>query len=402
MEQPAPYTNLTGFAATYSNSQNLFYVGQDQRLYWLRWENGTWTPVDLLSQWGTVHITPPFPMPGNDTTRSGSSLVSNALEAYKSGYLFYIAASSGHVIGLSIPPVLAASIPKGTSLQEALNPDLTSRTGAPSAGAESPLASFGWESQKSQHVFYIGNDGNVWELYYVAGQIDSKRGGPLWQANNLSVLTGYTGDLRPKRGGPLVAFMFENQSTEHVVYIAQDQTIKELYHPGGKWVGNNLLEATQAPTPKADSPLAGYVAEYENTQHVIYVADNGDVQELYWNGAWRNGQPDLTQTTAAPPPASNSALFGWSAEYEQSEHVIYSDNSSILWELYHTSNGWGRTNLIQSAGSGAPSPVNSATPLAGYAFENQRTDHVLYLDQNKQLHELYRSGNAWYAGEKTG
>jgi hypothetical protein len=340
-------------------------------------------------------------MPGSGT-RGGTPFASNAFEAEKSGYLFYIA-GNGHVIGLTIPPAYSAPIPKGTSLAEALNPDLTFRTGAPPAMAGSPLASFAWESQKSQHVFYIGGeDGNVWELYYVAGQIDEKHGGPLWQQNNLSAHTGYSGDLRPRQGGPLVAFMFGNQGTEHVVYIARDQTIRELYYSGGKWAGNSLLEATQAPTPKINSPIAGYVAEYENTQHVVYVAANGDVQELYWNGAWQNRQPDLTVTTGAPQPASNSALFGWSAEYDQSEHVIYSDNSSTLWELYHTSGGWGLTNLSQSAGSGASAPVNSATPLAGYAFEYQKTDHVLYLDQNNQLHELYRSGNAWYAGEKTG
>ena len=127
-----------------------------------------------------------------------------------------------------------------------------------------------------------------------------------------------------------------------------------------------------------------------------------ETSELCWSGEWHNGQPDLTQTTGAPIPAPDSALCGWAVQYGQSEHIIYCDSDSTLWELYHNSGGWGVTNLSVSAGSGAPAPLNSATPLAAYSFENQHTDHVLYLDQNSQVHELYRSGNAWFAGEKTG
>jgi len=399
-EQPSTYTNLAGFANEYNNTQNLFYVGQDQRLYWLVWQNGQWTPIDLLTQLNQVHITLPFPIAGNGS-RSGTPLSSNAFRAYEAGFLFYVANDSRHLIGLPIPPVTGAPVPVGGSLTEALNPDLTARVGVPPVGPGSPLASYAWESQKSQHVFYIGDDGNVWELYFLVGQVDPKLGGFLWQANNLSVHTGYTGALAPKPGGPLVAYMFESQGTEHVVYIDKGNTIRELYYSGGKWAGNDLLEATGAPAPRGNTHLAGYAAEYEKTQHVVYVAGNGDVQELYWNGAWRKGQPDLTETTGAPKPASNSVLFGWSVEYEKSEHVIYSDTET-LWELYHNGGGWGLTDLIASAGSGAPPPVDSATPLAAYPFENQNTDHILYLDQNNQLHELYRSGNAWYAGEKTG
>lgn len=400
-EQPSTSTNLTGFAAEYNNTQNLFYVGSNQNLYWLVWQNGQWVSVDLMTQWGEgIKITPPYPQPGSGT-RGGSALASNSFEAHKLGFLFYIAQDSNHVIGLPIPAIQGASVPPGSTLQEALNPDLTARLGVPSARNGSPLASFAWESQQSQHVFYVGTDGNVWELYYVGNGFNTKIGGLPWAANNVSKDTGYTGVLAPKPGGPLVAYMFQNQGTEHVVYIAGDNTIRELYYSNGRWAGNNLLEATGAPAPRANSPLAGYVAEYENTQHVIYITGNGDVQELYWNGSWVKGQPDLTQTTGAPQPASNSALFGWSAEYEQSEHVIYSDANSNLWELYHANGSWGVTDLIASAGSGAPPPINSATPLAAYPFGNQETDHVLYLDQNNQLHELYRSGNAWHAGETT-
>jgi hypothetical protein len=107
----------------------------------------------------------------------------------------------------------------------------------------------------------------------------------------------------------------------------------------------------------------------------------------------------LTQITGAPPPAGNSALAGYAAEYEQTHHVIYIDSNSNIQELYRSGNSWANTTLSVSAGSGATPPLSTASPLAGYAFERERTQHVYYLDANLHVHELYRSGNAWHAGE---
>ena len=70
-----------------------------------------------------------------------------------------------------------------------------------------------------------------------------------------------------------------------------------------------------------------------------------------------------------------------------------------MWELYNTGSGWRSTNLPAAAGSGALPPITPASPLAGYAFDNQSTEHVIYLDSNGQVHELYRAGDAWNAGE---
>src|ERR1700757_354633 len=43
-------------------------------------------------------------------------------------------------------------------------------------------------------------------------------------------------------------------------------------------------------------------------------------------------------------------------------------------------------------------PPTSGTPLAGYAFESERTNHISYIDRNLFAHELYRSGGNWAAG----
>ena len=191
--------------------------------------------------------------------------------------------------------------------------------------------------------------------------------------------------------------MFEPYGTSHVYYIAADQTIRELAYVNGRWVGVNLSVLTGAPPPKQNSPMAAYVAEFENTAHVIYIANNGDIQELYWSGGWVAGRPDLTQTTGTPKPGPNSGLAGYSAEYERTQHVIYVDGNGYIQELYHSGGSWLNTNLSDSAGSGATPPMGG-TPLAGYSFEGERTHHVIYIDNGTNVHELYRSGNAWGSG----
>ena len=263
---------------------------------------------------------------------------------------------------------------------------------------DSPLASYAWQSQKSQQVIYIGSDGNIWEISWKDPDSDPINGGKLWQKIDLSQNTGFTGRLGPKLGSSIVGCAFEHEGTKHVFYIDGNNDICELYYSGGKWVGNNLSNAATAHPPAANSPLAGYVCAYENTQHVVYIGADGDIHEIYWSNGWKPEQ-SLTNITSTPKPAGNSALVGYACEYERTQHVIYIDNNSKIQELYRRGTSWLNTEISTSAGSGATPPLTTASPLAGYAFENQGTHHVIYLDANQQIHELYRSGNAWNAGE---
>jgi len=397
--QPATNTTISGCAAKFRSSFLVAYIGSDQRLYQFEWDNNHWVTVDLISQWqSVVGITLPFPRTGSGP-RSAGPIVMNTLDTDAPGdssvYLCYID-TNGHIQALQFPLYDETILPPGGSLLEAMNPDLTIRTGAPPAAAGSSIASYGWASQKSQHVVYVGTDGNVWELYWLEGQWDNVRGGPLWQANNLSERTGYLGELAPKKNGPMAATMFEREGTEHVVYIAADNTIRELYFYNGGWGGNNLTQAAGAAPPAANSPLAVYSADYEDTLHVVYLAEDGAIHELWWNqSGW---QPDhAISQIYNPGPASNTALIGYACQYEQSHHVIYVDQTNSIQELYHNSNGWDITHLSLVARDGFTTPINSATPLAGYSFEELQQQHIWYLDDQSRVHEIARDKGQWYA-----
>jgi hypothetical protein len=371
----AANTNLSGSAMV---RQAVVYVGEDNRLYLLSFDrtSARWTQYDVLR---LVHNQAPFPIADTPAARGGCPL--SVWSGLQGNALAYIGDDQGQrsvqLITLDLPGVT----------------NLTNVTRTPMPIANSRLLAYKWAKQGSQHVIYVDTNNNVRELY-----LDGR--GPA-QTNDLSDRTGFTNFNAPPPGGLLAGYVWENQGSGHAFYIAQDRTIRELYFTGA-WFANNLSNITGAPAPRADSPLAAYVCEFQNTQHVVYIAENGHVQEIYYSGnRWVAGQPDLTQTTGTPPPAAGSALVGYSAEYEQTQHVVYVDGNGHLQELYWSGGAWANTDLTDSVGSGA-TPPRGGTPLAGYPFEAERTHHVLYVDINNSVHEFYRSGNSWGSGVVSG
>ena len=404
--QPSNTTTIASCKVKEQSYQAFGYVGADQRLY-MEVQQGEpsagWTTIDLMADWqAEVNIGLPFPRPGAGP-RGDGPIAMNAFEQIVGFFLFYVD-SNNHILALPYPVhdsvVAPAGFPPDGTLTDALYPDLTVRTGAPAAADDSPIACYAWESAKSQHVVYIGADRHVWELYWNGLEYDPKRGGPMWRSNDLSVRTGYTGVLAAKRGSPLAATMFEREGSEHVIYIGGDNTIRELYFYNGGWGGNNLSQATGAVPPAADSPLSTFACTYEDTLHVVYIGQDGLVHELWW--APDGWHPDHVISGISVQPARDTALTGYACEFEKSHHVVYIDVNDNIQELYRHDGSWGNTTLSVSAGSGATPPLRTASPLSGNSDEDEKAQRVFYLDSMTRVHELYRHNNEWIAGQTAG
>ncbi len=399
---PRPNTNLAGAGWNGGLTQDVVVVGDDNHVYdVLFWDGGSnpgsypWLLNDItVTGEQQAQATMPQPVSNAATPRGGSALAVFTSPEYSMGS--YNVQSVGNVLayigGNDGNPVVEAVY---LDLGNPLNLTQASSTQDYPPAAWSSLAGWGWLGQGSQHVVYVDNNNHVSELYSVHSNY-------AWSYNNLSVHTGYTGTSAPRGKSPLAGYAFENQETQHVFYIAQDNTVRELAY-SGKWSGHNLSLETKAPSPMADGPLVAYVNEYDSTQHVIYIAGNGDIQELWWSSrtGWVAGQPDLTRTTGAPMPAANSALAGYSCEWERSEHVIYVGSDGDLYELYNIRGSWATTNLSGFPWIVATPPIDG-TPLTGYSWVNDHTQHVFYIDINKNVHELYRQGDTWATGVLSG
>jgi hypothetical protein len=397
--QPATTTTITGCQAPFDGQD--FYVvciGSDQRLYQFFWDTGAgaWSTVDLNSTWQEklgVTLTPPRT---GVSTRSGGPVLMSAWPVYKeTGYIYeysiYYVDSDNHIQALTYN----ITVPEGST---PVDPDLTDRTGAPLAAVGGGIASYAWNGQGSEHVIYVGGDGNIWELYWVQWVTDPVRGGYLWEKNNLSASSGYVGDFAPKQSSSLAAIAFESEATQHVVYIARDNTIRELqYDTTNGWRGNNLTESTGASTPAPSSPIAMYSADYQNTLHVCYLGTDGQIHEL-WKSKGGSWQPDqaISQINNVKP-ASNTSIIGYACQFDKTRHVIYIDANESIQELYHdASGGWGATNLTLSAEQITP-PINTASPLAGYSVEGLNQQHIWYLDNQNRIHEVAHDKGKWFA-----
>jgi hypothetical protein len=386
----AANSNLTGVASSWGKVQDIVYIGQDNHIYLLNFNRRDrfvypWTQYDLnLFLHNHFKLPVPYPIAGRPGPRQGCPLASFSLNNYHSNFLVYFGSTEDE-------PILIEGVylEQNSVINFSQVPNLV---GKYVPAQDSRLAAYAWQTVPSAHVIYVDANGDLIELWLNAFPPY------LHGATNLSAATGFQGFNAPKSSSPLAGYAFENQGTQHVFYIAKDNTIRELYYSGGNWFGNNLSQSLGPPAPAPGSPLAAYVQEFDNTQHVIYIAHNGDIQELYWAKTWNSGQPDLTKTTGTPQPAANSDLAGYSAEYEQTEHVVYVGVDGHIHELWNKQ-GWFTTDLTLSANATLP---RDATPLAGYSFENEQTHHVAYVDANGDVHELYRSGNTWGSGVISG
>jgi len=260
--------------------------------------------------------------------------------------------------------------------------DLIVAAGSPaSLRLDTPLVGYAFENQSTQHVLYVSMDNHVIELWW------DKNG---WHSKDL---TAATGAPVPKAGTPLVGYAFENQMSQHVVYLTTQNHVMELWWYNNKWHYNDLTEAAKGPVPpKLDTPLVGYAFEKQNTQHIFYASMDNRVTEVWWDkNAWH--KHDVSGSIGAPAPKVGSPLAGYAFENQDTQHVMYVTTDDRLMELWCDNNGWNANDL--SLAAQAPPDRRPDTPLTAYAFENQMSQHVMYLTTNNHVMELWWHNNKW-------
>jgi hypothetical protein len=219
-----------------------------------------------------------------------------------------------------------------------------------------------------------------------------------WHLNDLTLITGSpVGGWRP--GG----YVFEAQCTQHVTYVGTDEHIHELWWDGTQhvtyagrdshvyelwwdsngWHYNDLTAAMGAPLAQVNRDASGYVFPSGETQHVNYLGLDNHIHELWWdNSGWHHN--DLTAIMASPAstafgPAPTGYVFAGT------RHVNYLGSDNHIRELWWDSGGWHHSDLTSAAGAAA---TVYAEPR-GHAFETQGTQHVIYMDDNGHVVELY-------------
>jgi len=236
------------------------------------------------------------------------------------------------------------------------------------------ISGYSYSGDNSQHIILRSNDGQIHELYHVTE----------WRHVDLGRKIG-----APMAAGNPFGYEFPGDNSQHIVYRGNDNHIHELYFIGGKgWKHADLTTATHAPL-SANDPIAYYYPG-DNSQHIVYLTEDGNIQELYFGfgKGWKHA--NLTAALRATP--AMGIPTGYFFAKDNSQHIVYRGNDNQIHELYFLGGkGWKHANLTAATNSVAP----AGDPI-GYTYPVDNSQHVIYRCNGNNIHELYfRFGVGW-------
>jgi hypothetical protein len=255
------------------------------------------------------------------------------------------------------------------------NQDLTAFTGGVLAASGSALTSFADSS--GEHVYYLGTNRHVYQLYFPLG-------GTAWVDQDL---TAFTGGVLAASGSALTSFA--DSSGEHVYYRGTNQHVYQLDFPlgGTAWVDQDLTAFTGGALAASGSALTSFADS--SGEHVYYLGTNQHVYQLDFplgGTAWVD--QDLTAFTDGALAATGSALAGYSLNSGSvsGEHVVYLGTNQHIYQLYFEEGGtaWVDQDLTALSG-GAPAASGSALTY----FADTGGAHAFYLGTNQHVYQLY-------------
>jgi protein involved in polysaccharide export with SLBB domain len=360
---PIAGTALTGFPLN-DNSQHVFFIGTDKYVHELDIAvGGIWADNDLTTLAGAVPPTPTSALAGFPL---GPALGPNTKHVFFIGtdnhvYELYFTAGTGWVYN------------DLTSLARAVPPTPTSALAGHSLGDD------------SKHVFFIGTDNHVHELFIA--------GGGRWDDNDLTTLAG-VGAKPPTPASALTSYRLGDDS-QHVFFIGTDNHVHELFIAGAGWHDNDLTALAGAVAPAAASALTGYRLVGDDSLHVFFIGTDNHVHELFFaGGSWAAN--NLTALASAVPPTPTSALTGYRLG-DDSQHVFFIGTDSHVHELDIAGAGWHDHDLTTLAGAVAPTP---ASALTGYPL-GDNSKHVFFIGTDDHVHELFFAGAGWLDNDLT-
>jgi len=265
----------------------------------------------------------------------------------------------------------------------------------------SPIIGFATYWNQQQHIIFINADRNICELTYAT------QGGWNFTAVTSPGFANVTGlDLpaTPIVTG-LTGYGTPWDSGWHISYIAQDGGLHQVYWgEANGWqhaslTSSGFANVTGADLPLSNSPLASYITQWNSTQHVNYIGQDGNLHELYCSttGGWQHGilsGPALADVSGTNLPASGSPLTAFATPWNQQQHVDYLGQDGGVHELvYRPQGGWSH-GVLTTAPNNITDVTGTALPAAGRPFTGYVTlwnqqQHVDYIGQDGKVHELY-------------
>ncbi len=231
------------------------------------------------------------------------------------------------------------------------------------------------------HVFYEGTNGNVYEMFYNgSGAINT-----VYSYDDPTSLAG--GAPIAEFDSPLTSF--DDGGVMHVFYLGTNDNIYELYWTGGStWHQDDPTSlAGGAPLPASGSPLRSFV-DISGNMHVFYV-NSQNVREVYWTGGSTWHTDDPTTLAGAPVTVTGSALTSFdnaSGLGDTGGHVMYLGTNEHVEALNLTPGVWHYFDATSASGGVAAA---SGSKLASFQDTETGGVRFYFTGTNNHVYELY-------------
>jgi hypothetical protein len=276
--------------------------------------------------------------------------------------------------------------------------DLTALTGGPLAPGDNGVHAYSVADAP------LGVGGfNIYVTYVALGKGATQGTGEIHQLQFPQARAAWTDVNLTQQGGGLlalaghrpVAYLFVSKGTFHVFYISSvatsqgiDCRVNELWQDINGWHYTDLTGLISAPPPSLASPSA-YTAEFQQTQHVLYIGEDGHVNELWWSvDQWYHN--DLTIAAGAPLAAVGTSVAGFVSEADQTQNVHFIGQDGQLHGVRWQADLWQRHDAFIAGGIPAAA---QASPV-GY-FSPDGVERVVYIGVDGHLRELSFDGLLW-------
>jgi hypothetical protein len=146
--------------------------------------------------------------------------------------------------------------------------DLTVASGAPLALSGTSPAGFVSEVARTQHVYFVGQDGQVHGIRWKAGN---------WSPHDPDLVGGTPGSASVSPVG------YSLDGVERVAYVGLNGQVHELSFDGNAWDHQNPSEETNT-SVQGNGALAAYPGLIPGTRRIIVIPEGGSIQQLSNDG----------------------------------------------------------------------------------------------------------------------
>jgi hypothetical protein len=255
----------SSIASLYDNVNHLrfvFYVGTDQHINLAYWY-GSWYSKDLT-------ITSGGPVAAVGTALSAAKDDARGFE-----HLYY------EGVDQHIHELYTVTDPNNIFAK-----DDTASANALPAAVNAPITSYYDQTNAIEHVFYLGSDYHLRHLFFTT----------YWQAEDITPLLLLP---TAAFGSSLSSFQDTVGKQQHVFFLGSDQHLYQIYGTAsptgnGTWNYQDVTLADLAPVPALNSPFSSFKDDPDNQQNVFFLGTNQHLYHMYWSGRW--SYEDLSST----------------------------------------------------------------------------------------------------------